>query len=279
MAGWSRLYYMLASTRVLIVAAISLLAVGCTTPTSSARSFAHAHGFAEEVVTGVAYRHRIWRKSGPATDSLLHVYIEGDGTPHPTPATVARDPTPRDPVMLHLMALDPHASVYVGRPCYWGLSADFGCSAYAWTLGRFSEPVVQSMVAVIVKEAAAHPGTRIVIYAHSGGAALALLAASKGVHPAGIVTVAGDLDPDAWTTLHGYTPLLGSLNPVNEPLTPPKPLLRHYVGEKDTNTPPALVRAAAAHIGGEVIVVPGFDHSCCWSSIWATAVEFPGSSR
>ena len=232
-----------ASARVPIVVAIYLLAVGCATPTSTARSFARTHGFEEEVVRGDGYRHQIWRKTGPP--SVLHVYIEGDGTPHPTPTTVARDPTPSDPVMLHLMALDPHASVYVGRPCYWGLYADSGCSAYAWTLGRFSAAIVQSMVAVILKEAAAHPGARIVIYGHSGGAALALLTATKGLHPAGIVTVAGNLDTDAWTSLHGYTPLIGSLNPAKEPLTGPPPSIRHYVGENDVNTPPALIRAAS----------------------------------
>ena len=256
---------------VLVVAA--LLVCGCETPSSVARSFAHAHGFEEEIVTGAGYRHEVWRKAGSPLDPEFHIYVEGDGTPHPSPDTVARDPTPRTPVMLHLMALDPHASVYVGRPCYWGLYRDAGCSPYIWTQGRFSAPVVQSMVAVMLKEAAAHPRAGTVIYGHSGGATLALLAAGKGMRPAGIVTIAGNLDPDAWTRLHKYTPLVGSLNPVRESMTAPLPSIRHYVGSDDNNTPPAFVRAAADQIGGEVVVVPGFDHSCCWSQIWPIAAQ------
>lgn len=264
------------SRRVLTLMAAALLAGGCATPASRGSAFALDHGFTREIVTGERFRHVVWRKSGPPSDRVLHFYLEGDGTPHVSPHVVARDPTPRDPVMLHLMALDPHASVYVGRPCYWGLHADAGCSSYVWTLGRFSAPVVASIVAVILKETAAYPGARVVIYGHSGGATLALLAVDRGLRPAGVVTIGGNLDPDAWTSLHGYTPLVGSLNPVREPLARLGVRLRHYVGDRDTNTPPEFVRAAAERSGGEVIVVPGFDHHCCWSQIWTQAVEFPG---
>lgn len=262
--------------RVPILLIAVLLAGGCATPITRGTSFARDNGFEREIVTGVGFRHVVWRKPGPPSDSVLHIYLEGDGTPHTSPRTVARDPTPREPVMLHLMALDPHASVYVGRPCYWGLYADTGCAPYLWTLGRFSAPVVESIVAVIVREMVARPGAHVVIYGHSGGATLALLAVDRGLRPAGIVTLGGNLDPDAWTALHGYTPLAGSLNPVGEPLTGSALRLRHYVGDRDTNTPPALVRSAALRIGGEVIVIPGFDHHCCWSQIWAEAAGFAG---
>ena len=139
----------------------------------------------------------------------------------------------------------------------------------------FSVAVVASIVAVIVKETAAHPGARVVIYGHSGGATLALLAVDRGLRPAGVVTIEGNPGPDAWTSPHGYTPLEGSINPVREPMVLPGVRLWHYVGDGDTNTPPALVSAAAEGIGGEVVVVPGFDHHCCWSRVWAEIAEFP----
>jgi pimeloyl-ACP methyl ester carboxylesterase len=252
-----------------------LLNVACTTPLSRAETFAHKQGFEESVVTGNGYAHRIWRKPGSPPDPVLHVYIDGDGTPYPTPDTVSPDPVVHEPLMLHLMALDPHPSVYVGRPCYWGLRSDAGCSPSLWTLGRFSPAVIDSMTAVIIQETGDRPPSRRVLYGHSGGATLALLIASRGLELAGIVTIGGNLDPDAWARLHGYTPLIESLNPIR---TAPKagwPAMRHYVGDADRIVPAALVRDAAARIGGEVIVVPGFDHHCCWQQIWSQALEFP----
>jgi hypothetical protein len=268
-------HHRLRSKKLIAALIASVAAGGCATPADRGQAFAHAHGFEREIVTGVGFRHLVWRNHGPAFDDVMHVYIEGDGTPHPSPREIAPDPTPLQPLMLHLMALDPHPSVYVGRPCYWGLQADRGCSAYFWTLGRFSAPVVDSLVAVINRERARGPARHVVLYGHSGGAALALLAVQRGVEAEGILTIAGNLDPDAWAALHGYTRLTGSLNPADSvPPDPPLPM-RHYVGELDRATPVELVRAAARRVGGEVIVEPSFDHQCCWEHLWPAVVEFP----
>ena len=78
---------------------------------------------------------------------MLHVYLDGDGTPM-LGSYPAADPTPRDPLVLDLMALDSTPSIYVGRPCYHGLSGA-PCSPSLWTSGRYSEPVVASMAAGI----------------------------------------------------------------------------------------------------------------------------------
>jgi len=252
-----------------------LVTAACTTALFRAEKFASRRGFEESVVTGDGYTERIWRKPGPPADPVLHIYIEGDGTPHPTPDTVALDPVVRDPLMLHLMALDPHASIYVGRPCYWGLGTSPGCSPALWTIGRYSATVVDSMIAVINQETGHRPASRRVLYGHSGGATLALLMVSRGLEVAGIVTIGGNLDPDAWTRLHGYTPLIASLNPVHAQPKGGWPSMRHYVGDLDRNVPAALVRAAAARVGGDVIVVPGFDHHCCWEKMWQQASAFP----
>ncbi|CAL1241117.1 protein of unknown function [Candidatus Methylocalor cossyra] len=44
--------------------------------------------------------------------STLHVYLEGDGRPWQTRWHIAEDPTPREPVMLRLMARDHQAALY-----------------------------------------------------------------------------------------------------------------------------------------------------------------------
>jgi hypothetical protein len=250
---------------------LALLAAGCASPESQGFAFGQQHHFARNVEQGLAFRHVVWRKGG-AGAGVLHVYLDGDGTPHPTPRTVASDPTPRSPLMLHLMALDPFPSSYVGRPCYWGLQIEPGCGSFAWTIGRFSASVVDSVAEVIRREQVRVGAERTVLYAHSGGAAIALLAAQRGLHVSTIVTVAGDLDPDAWTTLHGYSPLTGSLNPAKVGWTLPAPPMIHYVGTRDDVVPAALVEAAAAVLGGEVREIPGFDHQCCWERLWPTVL-------
>jgi pimeloyl-ACP methyl ester carboxylesterase len=248
-----------------------LLAPGCTSPETRGFAFAQQHHFERNVVQGGAFRHVVWHTGGSAV-RVLHVYLDGDGSPHPTPHTVASDPTPREPLMLHLMALDRFPSVYVGRPCYWGLQEEPGCTSFVWTIGRFSASVVDSVAEVIRHEQVRAGAQRTVLYAHSGGAAIALLVAQRGLHVSSIVTVGGNLDPDAWTTLHGYSPLAESLNPVKERWTEPAPPMIHYVGTRDEVVPATLVHAAAALIGGEVHEIPGFDHQCCWERLWPTVL-------
>ena len=50
----------------------------------------------------------------------------------------------------------------------------------------------------------------------------------------------------------------------------------HLVGSKDTNTPPTLLQSAARARGGETVrIVPGFDHVCCWESLWPSILNEP----
>jgi hypothetical protein len=242
----------------------------CAGPARKAEDYARAQGFEEDLTAGTVFRHRIFRAHMQSVNrGTLHVYIEGDGLPFATPTRVAGDPTPRHPLMLSLMALDPAPSVYLGRPCYFGLQRDGVCAPIYWTLRRFSPEVVDSMRAALLAEAARARATRIELYAHSGGATLAVLLAARVPMVTRVVTLGGNLDIDAWSALHGYSPLEGSLNPARtQPPTAPIEML-HLVGSDDRNTPPSLVeRAAESHVGGTVRVIPGFSHRCCWKEIW-----------
>jgi hypothetical protein len=70
-------------------------------------------------------------------DGVLHVYVEGDGAPYWQRDLTAPDPTPRNPLMLRLMALEPDQGIYLGRPCYLGLCRDVGCHPAFLTLRRY----------------------------------------------------------------------------------------------------------------------------------------------
>jgi len=255
----------------LTVAVIAASAAGCADPSRPIASLARRSGFQEDLVIGSAFRHRVYRNEARLGEfGVLHIYIEGDGRPFLTRTLVGLDPTPRDPLMLRLMALDPAPSVYLGRPCYFGLTRDRGCSPVYWTVRRFAPEVVDSLAAALRSEAARSGASSIEIYGHSGGGTLAVLLAARIPAVTRVITIGATLDTAAWCSLHGYTPLLGSLNPVDLDLHSGRLRLLHLVGSDDTNTPPALVESAASRTGAidSVRIVQGYTHNCCWQAIW-----------
>lgn len=251
----------------LVVVGVACI-VACAPPTQRSDSIALESGFTEALIQGAQFRHRIYRKNFEAPVQALHVYIEGDGVPYHRRFIVASDPTPRSPLMLRLMRADPAPSVYVGRPCYFGLARDVNCDARYWTLGRFAPEVIESMAVAIRAEAARAQARDIVLFGHSGGGTLAVLVAQH-LQPQvrKVVTLAGTLDIDAWTDLHRYTRLKGSVNPVHQPRMESVELV-HFVGSEDRNVPPEIVTAAAEKIGGRVEIIKGFTHGCCWDRRW-----------
>lgn len=248
-----------------------LALAGCVAGRDPAVRIAAAHGLVAEVVEGSRFRHLVIRRPGPPGE--LHIYVEGDGRPYLSREVVARDPTSHLLIMMHLMLLDPAASVYLGRPCYLGLERDRNCDARAWTTRRFAPDVIESMQAVARAEIAAGGARRVCLFGHSGGGTIATLLASRLPEVTDLVTLAGNLDPDAWAAWHRYAPLSGSLNPARLPPLPATVTAVHYVGTADTDVPPALVEAAVRSIGGTVVVMPGFRHDCCWDRFWPPQLQ------
>src|SRR5205085_12272196 len=85
----------------------------------------------------------------------------------------------------------------------------------------------------------------------------------------GVVTIAGNLDPDTWATLHGYLPLSGSLNPSLEPPLPAELKQWYLMGERDTNVPAAAGARYFQRIPRDrVWSYARFNHVCCWTHEW-----------
>jgi pimeloyl-ACP methyl ester carboxylesterase len=225
------------------------------------------------VIRGEDFEHVVYWNAPAAPDRALHIYIEGDGRPYVDRDTIARDPTPDNPVMLELMALDSAPSVYIGRPCYFGLHAARGCSPLHWTIGRFSEGVIRSMAAATEAVRGNEDANGLVLIGHSGGAAIAVLLARRLGGIDALVTIGGNLDTVAWADLHGYAPLSLSLNPSAEPLTSVAEVL-HLVGARDIVTPPELVVQATRRMGfGATRVVERARHTCCWAELWPSVLD------
>ena len=254
--------------RASLLAFLAASVCACSSPTQRANSLADHVGLRRSIVEANGFHHVLYENARPARDGILHAYLDGDGTPYSDVMSPAADPTPRNPLMLRLMALDPADSIYVGRPCYFELRRDAACNPTLWTTARYGPQVLGSMQAVLHEAMVAHHATRVEIFGLSGGGVLAVLLAQRDAGVVRVVTLGANLDIDAWCDLHHYTRLAGSINPVGQPPLRAGIDVLHLVGEFDTNTPPSLVQAAARQRGEPVRVVERFDHGCCWETLW-----------
>ncbi len=257
----------------LSLAALTLLC-GCQTPTEFALGAARASGLAPTIVPGARFRHQVVEAFTSDRSQLL-VLIEGDGKPWILGGTlVARDPSPRRPLMLRLTATSPLSTLYVGRPCYFDARRDPDCEKSLWTSARYSQQVVESIGAVIDRVIEREGFRSVILAGHSGGGTLALLVARRVPLTAAVITLAANLDVDAWIAHHHYLPLRESLNPARLPPLAPHIEQWHAVGERDRNVPPAInARYWASVPAQRLLRYPQADHNCCWENLWPGILE------
>lgn len=254
--------------RLIALAAVATLAA-CSTPAERFERRASELGFTSVLLQGTGFAHRSYVGQGITADDTLHVYIEHDGTPWASIDRVAEDPTPRSPYALELMAKDAGPRLLLGRPCYFEAHIKPPCNPLIWTHERYSNEVVASMVAALRRYLDAHPFRHVVLIGYSGGGTLAWLIAGRLPETTGVVTIAANLDIAEWAAIHGYSRLTGSLNPATEPALSRAVSESHFVGGRDTNVPPSVVRSfARRHPQGIAIEIAGFDHTCCWIEGW-----------
>lgn len=269
--------------QVLLILIASLWLQSCATPGANLSNLAKGQGFLKSNVRAVGYDLTAFDNralvaavaSVPDSKStVLHIYLEGDGSPWKHRTIIMSDPTPRNPLMLRLMALDSQPSAYLGRPCYNGTSQDLGCENGMWTSGRYSNIVIESMASGIRALATRFSADELWLFGHSGGGALALLLAEQLPSVTRLVTLAGNLDTEAWTRHHGYTPLFSSRNPARQPLLRNSVWQWHLLGGRDSVIPPQLVRPFIARQSqASGFILKNYSHGCCWESVWPAVLD------
>ncbi len=273
--------YSVTRSQCVSVVLLALLSSACTTPTVRNNAFAAANGFTRQVVPGADFSHLVYiaengakNRTETREDNLWHIYIEGDGVPWVRRQIIATDPTPSEPLMLQLMAQDSHPAIYLGRPCYFGMARDSACNPWVWTHGRYSEQVVESMRTALATLINANAITSLVLIGHSGGGTLAMLLAERIPRVRLVVTLAGNLDIDAWTARHGYTALEHSLNPAHRPPLPRYIDQLHYVGKNDKNVPPEMLKTAVKQQKtARIFVLDGLGHQQGWDHYWTKVLQ------
>lgn len=199
---------------------------------------------------------------------VLRVYIEGDGRAWITSRTVSDDPTPHKSMAPELAIDDPGPAVYMARPCQFILSA--ACNRGFWTTKRFSQEVIRAESEVLdtLKSQYGLQGFELVGY--SGGGAVALLLAAQRDDVVQLQTIAGNIDPQAWTALKHLQPLTDSLNPVDFADRLEKVPQRHLIGMNDTVVPAEVAKSYMLKVQpvcGETVFVPA-DHFSGYELSW-----------
>lgn len=225
------------------------------------------------VTTGEPFLHLIYSRNVDKTTEVLHVYIEGDGRPWLAGGQrPADDPTPANPLALHLMAKDNSPALYLGRPCYFGLSKLSPCETRDWTSARYSPEVVASMTSALNTFTTERSISKIVLIGYSGGGALAVLIAPQLATQVRVVTIAANLDTDAWTAAHNYLPLNNSLNPMLSAHMN-SVAHHHFAGARDSNVNPYIIQAFARQHGGGFTLQENDNHVCCWEDKWPSLLH------
>ncbi len=202
----------------------------------------------------------------------IHIYISGDGKPWLNHYWVAKNPTPSYDSILDLIAIDPYPAILVGRPCYHMQKQLDSCEGRYWTSARYSTEVVDAMANVIETVITGQTAT---IIGYSGGGALAMLIAPRLPQVSSLVTVAGNLDIEAWAANHRYTPLYESLNPAKQPPLSANIRQLHLMGAEDQNIPPKLIQnTISKQTNAKILVYPKYSHTCCWREVWPAVLEW-----
>ena len=205
----------------------------------------------------------------------LHIYLEGDGRAWLSGTSVSRNPSPRNPVALHLAAREPGKNVmYIARPCqYVSFEKNPHCEYPYWTGKRFSTEVIDSVSAVINLGKEKARANKLEIVGFSGGGAVAVLVAARRSDVSGIRTVAGNLDHRAWTRHHKVDSLDGSLNAADVAEKVANIPQIHYIGSQDENMGRYVAESFLSKAGRidciKIKTVKGVTHSKGWEQAWS----------
>jgi dienelactone hydrolase len=260
----------------ILIGFIALFLIACTTipsgedRTASAFHSAKTQGWKSSEIDAGAFRLLSFFPIIQPSSETLTVFIEGDGLAWLSRSKPSFDPTPINPISLNLALQFPTntAVAYLARPCQYLIDQNTNCSQKYWTSHRFSSEVIKSQNIALDKLKITTGASKLRLIGYSGGGAIASLLAAYRDDVTQLITVAGNLDHQAWTTYHRLTPLHGSLNPVDVRSQIAHIPQVHFIGENDTVVPAEVVKRFIEFNppNTQVKLIPGADHNCCWET-------------
>lgn len=256
---------------------LCLFAASCgiisETPLEHARKKAVSKGWVPVSFKSGGFELAGFIKNAKGGDDTFVVYIEGDGFAWRNRHTISGDPTPKNPIALSLAVRDSASKVlYLGRPCQYSKAGSPKCHPRYWSTHRYSPEVARAMDNVVSQVKQKVKAVSVGLVGFSGGGVVAALIAARRDDVAWLATISANLDHGAWTSWHGVTPLDGSLNPADFATELQSVPQLHFVGARDDNVPESVPESYRNRMNDpsltEIIVMPGYDHHCCWVENW-----------
>lgn len=220
---------------------------------------------------------RIHNRGGNA-----NLYIAGDGSVSTSTEEWAVNPTPKNPVALHLASKDRADNViYIARPCQYTSMLSKGeiCNDSVWKDERFSSTVIKSFGKALDDIADRYDISGFNLIGYSGGAAIATLLAAERNDIISIRTVAGILDHEAHSTVTNTPALDGSLNPVREAGALTQTPQYHFIGGQDNYVPPTVLHSYLQAMPPtncvQTMIVQEAGYEAGWVDKWPDLLELP----
>lgn len=260
----------------------TLLLTSCTvnefTKHRVTETTAHEFGFQEKLVKGGPFWITTFQKINSPSSPYVF-YIEGDGEPFGCSGKcISSDPTPKKIMLLKLASLDQRPNVvYVARPCqYTPMEQNPACNRLYWTDKRMSDDSVSAINDVILNIAGSQP---IDLVGFSGGGGIAVLVAARNKQVKSILTLAGNLNHQAFQKFHKLRPMIGSLNPIDVAMKINYIPQLHISGGNDKIVPAFIsddyLKASGTSkcVKREVFLEP--THMKNWDKYWKDILSIP----
>lgn len=204
----------------------------------------------------------------------VNIYIEGDGHTKARNSIVSGDPSPSNPVGLHLASRDKSKNLlYISRPCqYLDPQKESQCSKKLWQERRFSPEVIAAYNTAIDEVKKRYDLTDINLIGYDGGANIAVAIAANRPDVASLRTVAGILNP-----LMVYAQTKEPLDADSVLATNIAPQIanipqHHFIGAGDTYVQSGVYHTFRQAMGDSDCVhytfVPDADHERGWVERW-----------
>lgn len=211
-----------------------------------------------------------------------NVYIEGDGDYWSSPHEWKLDPTPQNPVALHLASKDKAENViYIARPCQFSgmLDREAKCPPAIWNEARYSQEAVNAISTALDEISARYNLKGVNLIGYGGGAAIASTLSAQRSDVLSLRTVAGTLDHKMQTSINGVPDFSTSLNPVTMTEKLSRIPQYHFIGGQDQYTPPAILNSYLQHMPPTRCVqhdlIQEAEHEAGWVDKWPDLLKRP----
>ena len=215
-----------------------------------------------------------------------NVYIEGDGVAWLSKKRPSMDPTPKNPVALHLASRDKAENVvYLARPCQFSKMVDpnQACDQAYWTGKRYAPEIVASYNEALDEIRRRYNIEGFNLIGFSGGGTLAALLAAEREDVLSFRTVAGNLDHRAHSDYHEVSYLSGSLNPPEFAAKLARVPQNHFIGGQDEIVPPTVLHSYLQAVGESNCIQYQFiqeaEHEKGWVDKWPELLKIPAECR